>query len=128
MATHKSNDAEQHPQSTVGDMIVQDDIRNGDEALNFLRKEEIGDELEYVDEKQLLRKIDFMILPLCFMCYLLEYLDKSLCKYLLFTSQLQLTKQSSKLRFSNGPPNGRQPRHKPIRQPIVVVLRRLSRF
>ncbi|RJE19347.1 Allantoate [Aspergillus sclerotialis] len=82
MATRKSNDAEQHPQArTVEDVIVHDDIRNGDEALNFLRKEEIGDELEYVDEKKLLRKIDFMILPLCFMCYLLEYLDKSLLNY-----------------------------------------------
>lgn len=86
MANRKSNDAEDHPQArTVEDVIVHDDIRNGDEALKFLRKEEIGNELDYVDQKKLLRKIDFMILPLCSICYLLEYLDKSLCKYLIPT-------------------------------------------
>lgn len=45
-------------------------IRDGDEALDFLRNEEIGDEATLVDEKKLVRKIDIMIVPLMFFCYL----------------------------------------------------------
>jgi hypothetical protein len=53
-------------------------IRDGDEALDFLRKEEVGDEATLVDEKKLVRKIDVMIVPLMFFCYLAQYIDKSL--------------------------------------------------
>jgi len=55
-------------------------IRDGDEALDFLRKEEVGDESTLVDEKKLVRKIDIMIVPLLFFCYLAQYVDKSLRK------------------------------------------------
>lgn len=55
-------------------------FKDGDKALDFLRTEaEIG-EGEDVDEKRLVRKIDWMIVPLMFCCYLLQYLDKSLCE------------------------------------------------
>lgn len=64
--------------SEFQDTITPDEIKNDDDALIFLRKEEIGDETSYVDEKALLRKIDWMVMPLMFCCYLLEYLDKSL--------------------------------------------------
>jgi hypothetical protein len=33
-----------------------------------------------VDEKALVRKIDWMIVPIMFACYFLQYLDKSLRK------------------------------------------------
>ena len=33
------------------------------------------------DEQKLLRKIDFMIMPLMFCCYCLQYLDKTLINY-----------------------------------------------
>lgn len=62
--------------------ITPDEVKDSDEALTFLRKEEVGDESQYVDEKALLSKIDWMVMPLMFCCYLLEYLDKSLCKFL----------------------------------------------
>ena len=54
--------------------------RHGDKALEFLRAEEVGDEIEFVNEKQLVRKIDWMVMPLMWCCYMLEFLDKSLCK------------------------------------------------
>lgn len=81
MATRKSDEAPQPQITMVQDTISQDTLKNADDALEFLRKEEIGDEGEYVDEKKLVRKIDWMVMPLMFLCYFLEYLDKSLCKY-----------------------------------------------
>ena len=55
-------------------------IKDGDKALEFLRTEAGVGEGEDVDEKRLVRKIDWMIVPLMFCCYLLQYLDKSLRK------------------------------------------------
>lgn len=52
--------------------------RDGDKALDFLRTEAEVGEGEDIDEKRLVRKIDWMIVPLMFCCYLLQYLDKSL--------------------------------------------------
>ncbi|KAJ6114448.1 MFS general substrate transporter [Penicillium sp. IBT 16267x] len=75
--------AEGPAQSTPAfqEAITPDEVKDSDEALTFLRKEEVGDEGQYVDEKALLRKIDWMVMPLMFCCYLLEYLDKSLLNY-----------------------------------------------
>ena len=56
-------------------------IKDGDEALKFLRREEMGDEIAQVDEKKLVRKIDFMIVPLMWSCYFLQYLDKTLSEW-----------------------------------------------
>lgn len=79
MSQRKSNDVEQPRATMIEDTISSgSDIKDGDAALKFLRKEEVGDEVEYVDEKKLIRKIDLMVMPLMFWCYLLEYLDKSL--------------------------------------------------
>jgi hypothetical protein len=85
MAAHTSKVDNRPAQTTMAfeDAITPDEIREADEALAFLRKEVIGDEHRYVDEKALLHKIDWMVMPLMFCCYLLEYLDKSLCRYLL---------------------------------------------
>lgn len=63
------------------------DVKNGiiregkaDAALEFLRDEEtIG--AEEVDEKTLVRKIDWMIMPLMWAAYNLQYLDKVLINY-----------------------------------------------
>ncbi|KAK5800686.1 hypothetical protein VI817_002898 [Penicillium citrinum] len=67
------------------------DVKNGiiqegkaDAALEFLRDEETFDAIE-VDEKTLVRKIDWMIMPLMWAAYNLQYLDKVL-------SKVQLTK------------------------------------
>lgn len=55
--------------------------RNADKALEFLRFNEESEEgtVIAVDEKTLVRKIDWMIVPIMFACYFLQYLDKSLC-------------------------------------------------
>ena len=55
-------------------------FKNGDKALDFLRAAAAEGEGEDIDEKRLVRKIDWMIVPLMFLCYLLQYLDKSLRK------------------------------------------------
>ena len=47
-------------------------ISDGDEALNFLKREEVGGEVNEVDQKKLLRKIDFMVVPLMFLCYCMQ--------------------------------------------------------
>lgn len=54
-------------------------LQNGDEALEFLRHAQAG-EADAIDEKVLVHKIDWMIVPLMFCCYFLQYLDKSLCR------------------------------------------------
>lgn len=79
--TPKGGDEPTHGPMSFQDPITPHEIKDTDEALTFLRKEEVGDEGEYVDEKALIRKIDWMVMPLMFWCYLLEYLDKSLCKF-----------------------------------------------
>ncbi|KAJ5590466.1 hypothetical protein N7450_004438 [Penicillium hetheringtonii] len=63
------------------------DVKNGiiqegkaDAALEFLRDEETFDAIE-VDEKTLVRKIDWMIMPLMWAAYNLQYLDKVLINY-----------------------------------------------
>lgn len=56
-------------------------LQGADKALEFLRSEAIEGDVEQIDEKRLVRKIDFMIMPLMFCCYLLQYLDKSLLNY-----------------------------------------------
>lgn len=48
-----------------------------DAALEFLRKEGTA-EMSELDEKKLVRKIDWMIMPLMWGCYNLQYLDKVL--------------------------------------------------
>lgn len=81
MAAHKADEVESQPHDLkVENAASNDGIKDGDEALDFLRNKSVGDELQYVDEKKLLRKIDFMVMPLMFFCYFLQYLDKSLCK------------------------------------------------
>lgn len=52
--------------------------RNADKALEFLQDNETGTEQTVVDERALVRRIDWMIVPIMFACYFLQYLDKSL--------------------------------------------------
>ncbi|KAF1960849.1 hypothetical protein CC80DRAFT_544242 [Byssothecium circinans] len=55
--------------------------RDADTALEFLKYNETGTEQDVVDEKALVRKINWMIVPIMFACYFLQYLDKSLLNY-----------------------------------------------
>lgn len=53
-----------------------------DSALQFLRQNDSQIiESTQIDEKQLLRKIDILIIPLLFGAYLFQYMDKSLINY-----------------------------------------------
>jgi hypothetical protein len=56
--------------------------KDADKALEFLRVNEEGEEgtVASIDEKTLVKKIDWMIVPIMFACYFLQYLDKSLRK------------------------------------------------
>lgn len=51
--------------------------RDVDEALPFLANEHVTP-LSEADEKKLVRKIDWRIVPLLLACYMLEFLDKTL--------------------------------------------------
>ncbi|KAF2168408.1 hypothetical protein M409DRAFT_65412 [Zasmidium cellare ATCC 36951] len=58
------------------------DVKNADAALDFLRHEEGSvREMTPEDERKLRRKIDWMIVPLMWCCYCLQYLDKTLINY-----------------------------------------------
>jgi hypothetical protein len=48
-----------------------------DAALDYLNHEDTT-LMSEVDEKKLVRKIDWMIVPLLFLCYCLQFLDKTL--------------------------------------------------
>lgn len=48
-------------QSTTEEVLEKPVFKDGDKALDFLRSEAEEGEAEIVDEKQLVRKIDFMI-------------------------------------------------------------------
>ena len=64
---------EDHPEKPL--------FNDGDKALEFLRSEAEVGEGQAISEKRLVRKIDWQIVPLMFGCYLLQYLDKSLCTW-----------------------------------------------
>ena len=50
-----------------------------DEALLFLKQEPaIAGEVTTIDDKKLLRKIDWLLMPLTFSVYYLQYTDKTL--------------------------------------------------
>lgn len=53
--------------------------RDVDAALDYLNREDTTIMSE-IDEKKLVRKIDWRIVPLMWMCYNLQYLDKTLSK------------------------------------------------
>lgn len=52
-----------------------------DAALAYLRQEGEHGTVTEIDETKFVRKIDWMIVPLMWMCYFLQYLDKTLINY-----------------------------------------------
>jgi hypothetical protein len=54
------------------------DARDVDEALKFLEANSDTISLEHVNEKELMRKVDWTLMPLMLLCYLLQYSDKTL--------------------------------------------------
>ncbi|ETN42385.1 uncharacterized protein HMPREF1541_01539 [Cyphellophora europaea CBS 101466] len=71
--------------------------RDIDEALKFLEANAGTINLEDVDEKKLMRKVDWMLMPLMFLCYYLQYSDKTLINYAAVMGIIEDT---------NLPPNG----------------------
>ena len=55
-------------------------VEEVDAALVYLKNEGTAVMTE-IDEKKLVRKIDWMIVPLMWCCYTLQYLDKTLINY-----------------------------------------------
>ena len=51
---------------------------DADVALEFLREHASSGEVDDIDDKKLMRKVDWMIMPLMFGCYYLQYTDKTL--------------------------------------------------
>ena len=55
------------------------DSKRVDEALHFLDHNNVSEgSLTEVDDKKLMRKVDWMLMPLMFACYFLQYSDKTL--------------------------------------------------
>ncbi|KAI7348502.1 major facilitator superfamily transporter [Hortaea werneckii] len=66
------------PEDIIGEVR---DVKKADAALDFLRSEGNVRPMLPEDEKKLLRKIDWMVMPLMWCCYCLQYLDKTLINY-----------------------------------------------
>ena len=56
------------------------DYQDVDAALGFLRANAASGQAVDINEKKLMRKVDWMIMPLMFACYYLQYTDKTLRK------------------------------------------------
>jgi len=67
------------PDVEIGHVAVLDEqSKDGDEALHFLKTQHDVPALTPEDEEKLVSKIDWMIMPLMWGCYCLQYLDKTL--------------------------------------------------
>ncbi len=64
---------------TINEKFV--DYKDVDAALAFLRENAAAGSGVEIDEKKLIRKVDWMIMPLMFACYYLQYTDKTLCTF-----------------------------------------------
>lgn len=88
MADHKTNEKldekdieasrDDSPDTGIGEVK---NVKNADAALDFLRHEGDVQPMTAADEKQLVRTIDWYIMPLMWSCYCLQYLDKTLLNY-----------------------------------------------
>ena len=58
------------------------DSKKVDEALHFLddSRDVAAGDLSEIDGKKLMRRVDWMLMPLMFACYFLQYSDKTLCE------------------------------------------------
>ena len=54
------------------------DSDNADEALHFLQQNQHVENASEVNDKKLMRKVDWMLMPLFFAAYYLQYSDKTL--------------------------------------------------
>jgi hypothetical protein len=111
----KSGDTSPAPDSDIEIGIVEEPTKNGDEALRFLKNAHDVGELTAEGEKRLVRKIDWMIMPLMWCCYCLQYLDKTLGEYYQL-GQLRTDTDfcRSELRSSDGPLRRREYNHESI--------------
>lgn len=80
-----SNDIEHHPVERESLQVVDEkyvESRDVDEAYKFLQDNavQVG-EVEEISDKKLMRKVDWMVMPLMFACYYLQYSDKTLRKF-----------------------------------------------
>lgn len=57
-------------------------ITDADDALQFLRQHEATGEVVTIDDKKLMRRVDWLLMPLMFSVYYLQYTDKTLRAYL----------------------------------------------
>lgn len=98
----KEKDVEASPRGISPDADIGEvkDVRNADAALSFLRRESVVRPMTGKDEKKLVRKIDWYIMPLMWSCYCLQYLDKTLINYANVMG-LQEDANITKSQFSN---------------------------
>lgn len=54
--------------------------KDADVALQFVYKTDFSEQTG-IDDKKFVRKLDWMLMPLMFMCYYLQYTDKTLLSY-----------------------------------------------
>jgi MFS family permease len=104
--------------------------KDADKALEFLRVNEDGEEgtVVSIDEKTLVKKIDWMIVPIMFACYFLQYLDKSLRKLNRTLAYDNLLTYHSELCGSHGHQRRCQPDNGAVRHTVLAFLPCLPHF
>jgi hypothetical protein len=71
-----------HRADSVDEKAVTVEARDVDEAFQFqINDEHATGASTDVNERRLMRKVDFMLMPLMFACYFLQYSDKTLINY-----------------------------------------------
>ncbi|KAK5165691.1 uncharacterized protein LTR77_008614 [Saxophila tyrrhenica] len=81
MDEDKKSDIESQSPPRAPSVGIVKDVSDADAALDFLRGEGPVRPMTAEDEKRLVRKIDWMVMPLMWSCYCLQYLDKTLINY-----------------------------------------------
>ncbi|KAL2350060.1 hypothetical protein BJ546DRAFT_1008283, partial [Cryomyces antarcticus] len=74
----KEKDLESPVNEVVPEIGELRNVEDGDAALEFLGRESVYADMMPNDEKELVTKIDWMIMPLMWACYFFQYLDKTL--------------------------------------------------
>ncbi|TKA82225.1 hypothetical protein B0A49_00410 [Cryomyces minteri] len=77
----KEKDLESPANEVVPEIGELRNVEDGDAALEFLRRESVYADMTPNDEKELVTKIDWMVMPLMWACYFFQYLDKTLINY-----------------------------------------------
>ena len=83
MATIELSDRNQGVSASIRDPISKSDVasKDQDQALRFLERMETNGQIAEFNINQIQRKVDWRIVPLMFLCYTMQFIDKVSLNY-----------------------------------------------